>query len=99
MEITIESPQIFVSLKFRDKIKIKLMHATRMYNRIVSCEVLLKKEKNDDKKDFFIEAKILVPKNLLFASGKAESFETALDKLTTNIKHQLYRHKERLQEM
>lgn len=69
-----------------------------MYDRIINCDVVLKKE-NDDRQEFYTaEAKLLVPKELLFATEKAEAFEIALDKLINDLEHQLRRHKEELEE-
>jgi len=97
MEITIESPHIEISLELQKEINARLSGLIKMYDRIVSCEVILKKEKRDGQKDYCMEAKLLVPKGFLFAAGNAESFETALDKLVEDIKRQLNWHKEKLQ--
>jgi putative sigma-54 modulation protein len=99
MEITIESPHIQVPKNLIKEIETKLSNLIRMYHRIVTCQVVLKKEKNDEHKDCCIEAKLLIPKGFLFAAEKTESFETALDKLSENIKRQLHRHKEKLEEV
>ena len=98
MDISIEAPHIELSNRLKREIKTKLSHLIKMYDRIITCEVVLKKEKDNEQKNFHIEAKLLIPGGFLFAAEKAESFETALDNLTENIKRQLHRHKEKLEQ-
>lgn len=99
MKITIESPHIRVSAETIQAIETKLLHLMKKYDRTVICEVVLRKEKNDEQKNFHLEAKLQVPKGVLFAEEKAENFETALDKLIEDIKRQLQKHKERFEEI
>lgn len=98
MKITIESPHVRISEKLTQQINVKFNQLHKMFTRIIHCELLLKKENNTQKKFFTVEAKLMVPKELLFATEKAETFETAIDKLIDNLEHQLRRHKEELEE-
>ena len=54
MEITIESPHIEISLELQKEINARLSGLIKMYDRIVSCEVILKKEKRDGQKDYCV---------------------------------------------
>ena len=50
------------------------------------------------RKIHFVEAKMEVPKEILFASEKDETFEMALDKVIHDLEHQLRRYKEELED-
>jgi putative sigma-54 modulation protein len=99
MEVLIKSFDEEVSDNLKREIKKKFKSAERIYQRTVSCDITLFKEDNNDENDYCIEAKMVVPGNILFAKEKAESFESALDKLIPDIKHQLIRYKEKLEEV
>jgi putative sigma-54 modulation protein len=99
MQIQIESPGIETGEKLINLIRTKFDHLGKRYERINRCDVLLKKVKSDKKKYFFIEAKMEVPRRILFASDNAESFEAALDKVIHDLEHQLNRHKEEIEEV
>jgi putative sigma-54 modulation protein len=99
MKITIESPHIRISQKLQKLVHAKFSHLGKMYDRIVNCDVILKKENNDRQKFYTVEARLLVPKELLFAIEKAETFEIALTKLTDDLEHQLRRHKQELEKL
>lgn len=96
--MTIESPHLKISEKLQKEIQTKFTQLGKMYDRVHSCDVVLKKEKNDRKKNYVIEARLLVPRELLFATERAETFEIALEKLTEAVEHQLRRHKKELED-
>jgi len=99
MQLQIESPHIEVGKKITNLIRSKFEHLGKRYDRINRCDVVLRKEKSDKQKYFFIEAKMEVPKAILFASEKAGTFEMALDKVIDDLEHQLNRHKEEINEV
>lgn len=99
MQLQIESPHIEAGKKITNLIRSKFRHLGKRYERINRCDVVLRKEKSDKQKYFFIEAKMEVPRTILFASDKAESFELALDKVINDLEHQLNRHKEEIEEV
>jgi putative sigma-54 modulation protein len=99
MEILIKSLNGDFSNNLKGEINRKFQSTARIYKRAVSCDVILLKENNDKCDDYCIEAKIVVPGNVLFAKERAENFESALDKLITDVKHQLLKYKEQLEEV
>ncbi len=99
MQLQIESPHIEIGKKITNLIRSKFEHLGKIYERINRCDVVLRKEKDDEQKNFFIEAKMEVPRTILFASDKAESFEIALEKVINDLEHQLNRHKEEIEEV
>jgi putative sigma-54 modulation protein len=99
MELLIESLDTEVSNSFKKEIEKKFQNAARIYKRVLSCNVTLFKENYSNQNNHCIEAKMVVPGNVLFAKERAESFQSALDQLITNIKHQLLKYKEQLEEV
>lgn len=99
MNITIESPHVRVSQETIRTIDSKLSNLLRKYGRTVMCDVLLRKENNDDQKNFHIGIKLSVPGASLFAEENEQSFEAAFDKIIEDLKRQLQKHKERLEEV
>lgn len=99
MQLQIESPHIETGNKLTSLIRSKFEHLGKRYDRIKRCDVVLRREKNDKQEYFFIEAKMEVPRTILFANDKAETFEIALDKVINDLEHQLNRHKEEIEEV
>lgn len=99
MQITIESPHINVSNRLQKQIKRKLEDLNKIYERIITCDVILRKQTSDNEDGFNIEAKLLVPKGSFFAEEKAENFSAGLNRLSDNLKRQLIKHKEKLEEI
>lgn len=96
MQLQIETVHIEPGEELTELIQRKIGHLEKRYDRINHCDVVLRKDKNDVKKSFFVETKIEVPGNILFASDKAESFEEALSKVVDDLEHQLAKFKEEL---
>jgi putative sigma-54 modulation protein len=98
MQLQIEIPHAARDEKLGNLVRSKFEHLGKRYERIFHCDVVLREEKSDIQKYFFVEAKMEVPQKTLFASEKAESFEMALDKVLHDLEHQLSRFKEELEE-
>ncbi len=99
MQLQIESPHFEPSKKLTSLIHNKFEHLGKRYDRINHCDIVLRREKNDIQKNSFVEAKMEVPRKLLFASDRDETFEIAIDKVIHDLEQQLRRHKEELEEM
>jgi putative sigma-54 modulation protein len=74
----------------------KFEHFDKLYDRIEYCNIVLYKEKSDNKSAYFIEASMKVPRSVLFSSNKATSYEMALDKVVNDLESQLRKHKDKL---
>ena len=94
MNIAISSPHLKISETLEHQIKTKFTNLSKMNERMISCNILLKKEENSKQQKYMMEAKLNAPGKSLFAAERAETFEIALDKLIDDIKHQLRRHKD-----
>lgn len=99
MEVLIQSLDADVSNNFKKEIRKKIQSAGRIFSRVISVDIKLFKENNDEQNDYCMEAKIIVPQNVLFAKERAESFKAALNNLLDSIKHQLVKYKEKLEEV
>lgn len=98
MQLQIESPHFEPDEELVNLVRSKFEHLGRRYDRINHCDVILKKENSDIQKNSFVEAKMEVPKEILFASEIDETFEMALDKVIHDLEHQLRRYKEELED-
>lgn len=96
MQIQIQTAPLKVNEDTLETITRKSGGLMKFYERIENCNIVLKKEKSDDKRDFIIEVQLVVPKGNLFASEKADSFGAALDGVIDDLKKQLIKHKERM---
>ena len=99
MEINIESTHFDLSQKAKRKIEHKIELLRKFYQRITACDVIVSKQKNDEQKDYCVEAKILLPQNKLFVKEKAEYFDKALYQLVKKLSHQLKQYKDRQKEI
>lgn len=98
MQLRIDSPQMTPDAELTNRIESKFEQLGKMYDRIESCTVVLRKEKHDKQKNCFMEARMEVPKRTLFASETEETFELALDKLLDDLENQLRKFKEKMDE-
>lgn len=98
MNLQIESPQTERNATLEKLIQEKFEHLGKKFQRVASCKVLYHKQKNDIQQRYFMEARMEVPRKVLFASDKAETYELALSKIIADLDHQLRRYKEELLE-
>ncbi len=96
MRITFQYSQCRSNKRTEGMVSRKFQRFEKMFDNILLCQVMLKKEKNDKQKDFIIEAKLSVPGNDLYASEQAESFEIATEKVCVDLEKQVRKHKEKL---
>ncbi len=96
MRIQIESPHLEVDASTEKLIRNKFEHLDKKYDRIGRCDIVLRKEKSDQLKRVLLEARLEVPKGILFASEKDGRLELAVGKVIAALEHQLLQHKEKL---
>ena len=99
MQINIESPHLQITRELEESIHSQFSRLKKIYDRITGCEVVIKKEKNDQQKSCEVEARLLIPKSSFFAREKADSFEIAIKNVMENLLRQLKSEKEGRQEM
>jgi putative sigma-54 modulation protein len=93
MQYIIQSPHLKVSAKVQRGIKAKFDRFEKLFDRIEQCSILLKKEKNDEKENYIVEAKLAVPGNDLFAREQEGSFELAAEKACIDLENQIKKRK------
>ncbi len=62
------------------------------------CSEILKKEKSDIQKSCEVEVRLAVPKDDLFASERAESFERATEMVMDDLKKLLQKRKDKMKQ-
>lgn len=98
MQLTIESPGLPTDDQLNNLIESKFEDLGKYFDRVVDCQVVLKKENDDRQKFFKVDARLTVPQKLLFATEKAETFEKAVQMVVDDLEHQLRRFKEEREE-
>lgn len=93
MQLIVESPRLQVNSTLQQMILHKAGSLEKLYSRITKCVVVLRKEKNDQAQWCRVDTKLAVPKKQLFASERADSFETALQMVIDDLQRQLRRYK------
>lgn len=99
MQCVIESPGLQLDKKVGDLVQSKFKALEKINDRVTSCLVVVKKENDDQRKDFQVKAQLAVPKKALYAHGQAETFEIALHKVVDNLAHQLQLYKNEREEI
>lgn len=84
--------------KLVDYIEKKALKLNQFFDRIIDAQVVLKLENSGQVRDKIVEMRLSVPGNILVASEVSRTFESATDAVLDNMKRQLTRYKERIQE-
>ncbi len=96
MKTVVQSPHIKLGTRIQRVVQKKFDRLEKLFDRIESCSILLKTERNGKQENFIVEAKLAVPGNDLFARDHAESFEIAAEKVSLELESQLKKHKAKL---
>ncbi len=97
MKLQIQSIHFDADVKLIDFIQKKLDKLDTFYDRIISGEVFLKLEKNEEKANKIVQVKLNIPGTDLLVKEQAASFEEAADLAYENLKRQLQKTKEKMQ--
>lgn len=97
MKLQIQSIHFTADAKLIEFIQKKLDKLDTFYDRIISGEVFLKLEKNEEKSNKIVQIKLNVPGNDILVKEQAASFEEAVDLAYENLKRQLQKTKEKIQ--
>jgi putative sigma-54 modulation protein len=96
MKIKTQAIQFKADGKLIERINTKLSKMERLFDRIIDADVNLKLENSGQVRDKIMEVKLNVPGNTIVASATDKTFESALDTVSTSLKKQLIRYKDRL---
>lgn len=84
--------------KLKDYIERKASKLDQFFDRIIDAQVFLKLENTGQVKDKIVEFKFLVPGDTLVATEVSKTFEAAADTAVDNMKRQLNKYKEKVQD-
>ena len=96
MDFKVNTVNFSADEKLVEFIREKVKKLELIYDNIITSEVYLKLDKNENKENKVAEVKILLPGNELFASKQCKSFEEATDLAVQALKKQVSRHKEKV---
>ncbi len=98
MKTQIQAIHFDADKNLQDFIHSKIDNLYEIYNKIESCDVILKLDKNNKNKNKVVEINMNIPGNRLFAKNQTDSFEAAVELATDEIKKQLNKHKNKISE-
>ncbi len=89
MDIQIHSIHFDADIGLIDFIKSKLNKLITFNDAIISADVFLRIEKNNERENKLVDIKLHVPGKELFAKKQASSFEAAVDEVTEALRRQV----------
>jgi putative sigma-54 modulation protein len=98
MKINLTAVHFDADQKLVDYIEKKTAKLGQFFDRITDAQVFLKLENSGQVRDKIVELKLLVPGDILVAKETSKTFEAATDAVVDNMKRQLNKHKERVQD-
>ena len=89
MDIQIHSIHFDANRDLLDFIKAKLNKLITFNDTIISADVFLRIEKNNERENKMVDIKVHVPGKELFAKKHSTSFEAAVDEVTEALRRQV----------
>ncbi len=96
MKVNITSLHFKTDKKLESYIQEKIEKLSGIYDGLLSSEVVLRVEKNENDKNKVAEIKLSIRGNDLFAKKQSTSFEQATDTAVEALRKQLVKHKEKI---
>ncbi len=96
MKTQIQSIHFDATEELQNFIQEKIDKMDKIYNRIESCNIILKLDKNDQAQNKVVEINMVIPGYRLFASDQSETFETAMNRVVEEMESQLHKHKDKM---
>jgi putative sigma-54 modulation protein len=96
MNIQIHSVRFDADKKLIDFVNQKLVKLTQFSEGIVSAEVYLRLDKDQERENKVSEIKLEYPRGPLFARKQSKTFEEATDQAINALKKQITKHKAKL---
>lgn len=95
MQINFQTVNFKADQKLLDFITNKIEKLNKFENKIISVNVYLKVENNEDKDNKFIEILVNLKDQQLFIKYRSRTFEAAADGAVDSLKEQIKRNKEK----
>ncbi len=96
MNIQIHSVRFDADKKLIDFVNQRLVKLRQFSEGIVSAEVYLRLDKDQERENKISEIKLEYPRGPLFAKKQSKSFEEATDQAIDALKKQITKHKEKM---
>ena len=93
MDFKVNTVHFTADKKLIDFIHDKVKKLGLMSDQIITSEVYLRIDKNDERENKIAEVKLLMPGSELFAKKQCKSFEEAADSAVDALKKQLEKYK------
>ncbi|MEZ4911900.1 MAG: ribosome-associated translation inhibitor RaiA [Saprospiraceae bacterium] len=97
MQVTFQTVHFTADQKLKNYIDEKLQKLEKFYPKIIQSTVFLKLENTGKIKDKVVEIKMSVPGSVLMASNSDRTFESSFDLAIDNLKRQLTKLNEKVQ--
>ena len=98
MKISTTSIHFDADQKLIDYIQRKASKLDQFFDRIIDAHIYLKLENSGQVRDKIVEMKLNVPGGVLMVTEVSKTFEASTDAAVDNMKRQLNRYKDRIQE-
>jgi putative sigma-54 modulation protein len=99
MNIKINYVKFVTNKRLEAFVNNKVKKLIQYYDDIISAEVYLKVENNQDLNNKVTEIKLEIPGNDLFAKKQSKSFEESTDNAVNALKRQITKHKNKLRRL
>jgi putative sigma-54 modulation protein len=96
MKINISTVHFDADQKLIDFVNQKVKKLTQFFDDIISSEIILRLDTNDEIGNKISEIRLVLPGGELFAKKQCKTFEEATDQCIDALKRQIHRHKEKL---
>lgn len=96
MKVKINSVRFKADKKLENFVIDKVGRLENYFDEVISSEVTLKIDKNEESGNKIAEIRVIVPGNDLFAKKQAASFEQATDIAVEALRKQITKHKQKI---
>ena len=93
MQVQIHSVHFDADQRLLDFIQEKLDKLNTFHDQIMTCEVFLRIEKNNQRENKLCDVKLHAPGADFFAKRRATSFEASLDEVVEALRRQIRKHR------
>jgi putative sigma-54 modulation protein len=98
MEYNLQSVHFDADIKLIDFIEKKLNKLETFHDKIISADVILKMENNEQIKDKIVEIKLNMPGTVLVSKENCKTFEESVDLVCDALRKQILKFKEKIRE-
>ncbi|RUA29991.1 MAG: ribosome-associated translation inhibitor RaiA [Bacteroidetes bacterium] len=98
MDITLEPVDFNISQELNDHMREMFNKLSKYNDQIVGIDLYLKSNANDEDREKTVDAKVFLPGNDIFVSGKGDSFVTAAQDCYDVAKRHVRKAKEKVKD-